>query len=91
MRWVKWEQPWTRGGGHVSGYQRMTRVPRPGDVVALRQPSRPYLPTFAPWWIGLTVESVGIEGVTFVGKTLVARLDQYPVTTHWALLTEASS
>lgn len=88
--WTTWERPWTRSGGVAAGYDRLRRPPAPGDVVALRQPSRPYLPTFAPWWIGLTVDDVTIDGVSFVGQTLTARLDKYPITTHWAIASEAT-
>jgi hypothetical protein len=83
--WSEWEHPWTRAGGLTAGYEPLTELPKPGQVVALRQCSCPYLPTFAPWWSGLIVESADTENVSFSNSGLVASFGNYPLTTHWAI------
>ena len=83
--WTEWEQPWS-GDGCFREYEPMTAPPFPGQVIALRQVSRPYLPTFAPWWAGLIVASVEDRIVRFKNAPrLAASLDQYPIDTHWAV------
>lgn len=95
-RWTAWEQPWTRQGGPAAGYRPMTADElKPGAVIALRQTACPYLPTFAPWWIGLTVRQVDIVArhgepvvynVRFFETAMLAETDRFPLDTHWAIL-----
>lgn len=81
--WTEWEQPWTRADGRIPGYVPAPTI-EPGMTVALRQRTKPYLPTFAPWWAGLVVAAVEDGVVAFENERIRASLDEYPMATHWA-------
>ncbi len=89
-RWTEWEQPRTsqyRRSRDMS-YQPIIRPLTSGDVVAVRQVARPYLPTFAPWWLGLVVKSVDADSALLRredGTTIRYDFATRPLHTHWAL------
>ncbi len=92
MKWTEWESPWTRSSGALPGYGPVSDRPHLFDAesytFAVRQSSRPYLPTFAPWWAGLSLIEVK-DGSAWVlppdnDRPIELDLASHPWETHWA-------
>ncbi len=96
MKGTEWETPWTRASGALPEYGPVSDRPHLFDpesyTFAVRQSSRPYLPTFAPWWVGLTLIEVkdGSAWVLPHDKDIPIELDlvSQPWGTHWAVTRE---
>ena len=91
MTWTEWEQPWTRTTGPLADYEPITDEPELGQMVAIRQTARPYLPTFAPWWTGLYWFGRDGDTVTVQTENHEIRdvdLAERPMATHWAVRKE---